>query len=132
MRFGADMNNRLLLWDHASNGKFKLCWAYENNVPDSHVYTFTTGSTITFDWKLVVTDNDIYFYVNDVLKLVRTAFNPQPVYIGSEALSAQFTDMVAVTKKNNAAEYEAEMEKIAADITAYGSQTIDRKIVVIA
>ena len=117
-------NNRILLWDHASNGNFKLAIPYNtSDVPQEDIYTLGANSKITIEWKLVVTDDDAYFYINGELKLVYAGYkgNVNSLRIGSEATESRFYDITAITKASDSEAFSAELQKMSDIIAQYGS-----------
>ncbi len=122
---------RILLWDNESNGKFKLAIPYEtNNIPAADIFTYTNGTTLTLQWKLVVTDDDAYFYVNNELKLVYTALGTgnEALIIGSEGTACKFYNISVKTMNGDADEYAAELANMSSVISQYGSRTTSEKI----
>lgn len=125
-------NERILLWDNASDGKIKLVIPYDTaGVPAEDIYTHTNGTTLTLSWKLVVTDDDVYFYINDELKLVYVAqkgLSSHPLTIGSEGTECKFYDMKAITKSADPDAYNAALDAMSDVIDLYGSQTAAQKV----
>jgi hypothetical protein len=125
-------NERILLWDHASNGQFKLVIPYDTaSVPAEDVYTHENGSTLTIRWKIVATDDDVYFFIGDELKLVYTAqknLSSHPLTIGSEATECKFYEMKAITKSADPDAFNDALAKISDVIDLYGSKTSAQKI----
>ena len=130
-RFGSGdggMNSRFLIWNNQSDGIFRITAAYDTGNPLIRTLTFDGG--LEFDWKLVVTDNDAYLYVNDVLSVILTEIGTQgPLYVGSENLAVTFSDMQAVSLSADEEEYETELAAMQSVIGEYGdkntSQTIE-------
>lgn len=125
-------NERILLWDNASSGDIKIVIPYDtNNVPAEDIYKHTNGSTLTLSWKIVVTDDDVYFYVNGDLKLVYAAqkgLSSHPLTLGTEGVECKFYDMKAITKATDADAFKAALDDMADVIDTYGSKTASAKI----
>ena len=124
-------DNRILLWDHASNGQFKLCIPYDTNVPEEDIYTLKSSSKpIVIDWKIVYHGNNVYFFIDEELKLVYTALNniDAPLVLGSEGAACSFYNMRAVTLAENPAEYQQNIDSLYATISPYVSITTSQKI----
>ena len=122
------MTSRFLIWNNQSDGIFRITAAYDTGNPLIRTLTFDGG--LEFDWKLVVTDNDAYLYVNDVLSVILTEIGTQgPLYVGSENLAVTFSDMQAVSLSADEEEYETELAAMQSVIGEYGdkntSQTIE-------
>ncbi len=125
-------NERILLWDNASDGNIKLVIPYDtNNVPADDIYKHQNGSTLTLTWKIVATDDDVYFYINDELKLVYAAqkgLASHALTLGSEGVECKFYDMKAITKTADADAFEAALDEMSDAIDLYGSKTAAQKI----
>ncbi|MBE6607723.1 MAG: SGNH/GDSL hydrolase family protein [Ruminococcaceae bacterium] len=125
-------NERILLWDNASDGNIKIVIPYDTaNVPAEDIYKHQNGTTLTLTWKIVVTDDDVYFYVNDELKLVYAAqknLDKHPLTIGTEGVECKFYEMKAITKASDAAAFEAALGEMSDVIELYGSKTAAQKI----
>ena len=125
-------NERILLWDNNSDGKLKLVIPYDTgSVPAEDIYTHTNGTTLTLNWKIVVTDDDVYFYIGDELKLVYVAqknLSSHPLTIGSEATDCKFYDMKAITQTADPDAYNAALDAMSDVIDLYGSKTAPQKI----
>lgn len=109
IRFG-DHTDRFLFWDSGSNGKYQMGYAvggnYVSSAPERSVYTKLDGETLTLDIELVVTSNNAYLYVNNILELI---YLNLPTYgsvmVGSEATKAKFYDFEAKTKADDINDY---------------------------
>ena len=124
-------NNRILLWDNESVGKFKLCIPYDTNVPAEDIYTFTPGTTLTISWKIVCHEDYVYFYIDDQLQLVYTAINNYqyvPLRLGSEAVECKFYDIKALTLADDKAEYDKVIDGMKDTISKYSTHTSYEKI----
>ena len=125
-------NERILLWDNNSDGNVKLVIPYNtNNVPAEDIYTHQNGTTLTLDWKIVATDDDVYFYVNGELKLVYAAqkgLSSHPLTLGSEGVECKFYDMKAITKAADPDKFNAKLGEMSDVIDTYGSKTTAEKI----
>lgn len=125
-------NERILLWDNENTGNFKLVIPYNtNNVPAEDVFTLQTGAPLTLSWKLVVTDDDVYFFVNGELRLVYAAqkgLASHPLTLGAEGVECKFYNMQAITQASDPDAYAAALEGMADVIEAYGSKTAAEKI----
>ena len=122
--------NRILLWDHASNGQFKLCIPYDTNVPAEDIYTLKDSKTLTIDWKIVHHNNNVYFFIGEELKLVFAAVGNSnaALTLGSEGTAASFYSMRAVTLTDNPAEYQQNIDSMQAVIDTYKNITTFQKI----
>lgn len=124
-------NDRILLWDNEKNGNFKLCIPYTTTgIPAEDIYTLKEGETLTLSFKIVCTDNDLYFYLNGELKLVYTnlADNGNPLTLGSTATSCRFYDMKASTLEHDKEEYDAVINEMSDVIETYEQYTEYKKI----
>ena len=125
-------NERILLWDNASDGNVKLVIPYDTaTVPAEDIYKHQNGTTLTLTWKIVVTDDDVYFYVNGELKLVYAAqkgLASHPLTLGSEGVECKFYDMKAITKTADPDEFSAALDGMSDVIEQYGSKTSAAKI----
>ncbi|MBQ2686098.1 MAG: hypothetical protein IJF55_00010 [Clostridia bacterium] len=124
-------NDRILLWDNEKNGNFKLCIPYTTTgIPAEDIYTLKEGETLTLSFKIVCTDNDLYFYLNGELKLVYTnlADNGNPLTLGSTATSCRFYDMKASTLEYDKEEYNAVINEMSDVIDTYEQYTEYKKI----
>jgi hypothetical protein len=124
-------NERILLWDNNSDGNVKLVIPYNTNVPAEDIYKHQNGSTLTLDWKIVATDDDVYFYLNGELKLVYAAqkgLSSHPLTLGSEGVECKFYDMKAITKDADPDAFNAALGEMADVIDQYGSKTAAEKI----
>ena len=123
-------NNRILLWDNQNDGNFKLAIPYDTvNVPKEDIYKFTSGNTLTLEWKLVVTDNDAYFFIGNELKLVYAGYsNSNELRLGSEGAESRFYDMTVITKAADSAEFDAELTAMSAIIEQYDKNVSQQKI----
>ena len=102
-----------------------------NNVPAEDVFALQSGSPLTLSWKLVVTDDDVYFYINGELRLVYAAqkgLASHPLTLGSEGVVCKFYDMNAITQVSDPDAYAAALAEMADVIDAYGSKTAAEKI----
>ncbi len=121
-KFNGD-NNRILIWDNKSQDKWKIGWAcasgYNSDAPQNAVYERESGTTLTLEWKLVVTDSDAYFYVNGDLKLVWKNLSGTSLTISSENTTCKIYAMKGLSLKNDKTEYEAEIEKMKETIETY-------------
>ena len=125
-------NERILLWDNENTGNFKLVIPYDtNNVPAEDVFALQSGSPLTLSWKLVVADDDVYFYINGELRLVYAAqkgLASHPLTLGSEGVVCKFYDMNAITQVSDPDADAAALAEMADVIDAYGSKTAAEKI----
>ena len=125
-------NERILLWDNNSDGKIKLVIPYNTgNVPNEDIYVHENGTTLTLRWKIVVTDDDVYFYINDELKLVYAAqkgLSDHVLTLGSEGTECKFYDMKAITQAADPDEFNAALAEMSDVIDTYGSKTVAEKI----
>ena len=125
-------NERILLWDNNSDGNVKLVIPYNtNNVPAEDIYTHQNGTTLTLDWKIVATDDDVYFYVNGELKLVYAAqkgLSSHPLTLGAEGVECKFYEMKAITKAADPDKFNAKLGEMSDVIDTYGSKTTAEKI----
>jgi hypothetical protein len=124
-------NERILLWDNNSDGNVKLVIPYNTNVPAEDIYKHENGTTLTLNWKIVATDDDVYFYLNGELKLVYAAqkgLSSHPLTLGSEGVECKFYDMKAITKAADPDEFNAALGEMADVINTYGSKTTAEKI----
>ena len=114
---------RILLWDNATKKTFKLCIPYvTDGVPEEDIYRLEAGKALTLDWKIVMTDDDLYFFIGDELKIVYTGLGSGPLVIGSENAACTFRDMTALTKTDDGADYEQALAEYAAYLSEYGSR----------
>jgi len=123
IQFGIDTgNNRVLLWDNDSNKSFLLCIPYTTSgIPADDTYTLESGKTLTISWKIVMTDDDMYFFIGDELKIVYTGLPAGELKLGSEATAVKFYDMTAKTKVDDGAAYDEAIKEYASIIAQYGS-----------
>ena len=123
-------DNRILLWDHASNGQFKLCIPYDTNVPEEDIYTLKSSNPIVIDFKIVYHNNNVYFFIGDELKIVYTAVGntEAPLVLGSEGAACSFYNMRAVTLAANPAEYQQNIDSLYATISPYVGISTAQKI----
>jgi lysophospholipase L1-like esterase len=119
-------NNRILLWDNESAGKFKICIPYDTNVPAEDICHYTAGQTLTVEWKVVCHNDYVYFFIGNELKLVYTAINNTqkiPLTIGSENVDCSFYDMQALTLADDKAEYDKAIAEMSDIISKYSGYT---------
>jgi hypothetical protein len=128
IQFAFTDGKRILLWDYDSKGVFDLGWAYTKDKVDT--YSFTPGQTLTISWKIVVTDNDLYFYIGDELKLVYTAIPAEltALRLGSEETACKFYDMSCLTLADDAAEFNQQLAAMQSAIQTYGSSTTEARL----
>ena len=116
-------SDRFLLWDNQTNGQYKVGYAYngghKNDAPANAIYTKEAGKTLTLEWKVVVTDSDAYFYVNDALRLVWKGIPDKSFLITSEHVTVKFYDMSAKTSADDSQEYAAVIAAMQSTIDAY-------------
>ena len=123
-KFDGD-GNRILLWDNPGDGSLKLKCAVNGNydalgtVPDNAKYQIKSGEKLTLTWKLVVTDNDAYLYINGELRMVWKNIPGNSVNLSSEAVACKFYDMTAKTLADDKAEYEKIISDMQSTIDAY-------------
>ena len=77
---------------------------------------------ITMIVKSLMTDDDLYFFIGDELKIVYTGLGSGPLVIGSENAACTFRDMTALTKTDDGADYEQALAEYAAYLSEYGSR----------
>ena len=123
IQFGIDGgSNRVLLWDNDSNKSFLLCIPYiTSGVPADDTYMFESGKTLTIEWKIVMTDDDMYFFIGNELKIVYTGLPGGDLKLGSEAAAVKFYDMTAKTKVDDGAAYDEAIKEYASIISQYGN-----------
>ena len=116
--FRGQSTQRFLLWDRNENGGYNgsltVGWtiAGENAASDPNRDIFKMPGELTF--KILFTDKNVYLYVNDKLEAVfynETA--PGPLYIGTEGLTATFTDLEVYTLSADASVYYAAVAEVA-------------------
>ncbi len=123
-KFDGD-GNRILLWDNPGDGSLKLKCAVNGNydalgtVPNNAKYQIKSGEKLTLTWKLVVTDNDAYLYINGELRMVWKNIPGNSVNLSSEAVACKFYDMTAKTLADDKAEYEKIISDMKSTIDAY-------------
>ncbi|MGN1093405.1 MAG: SGNH/GDSL hydrolase family protein [Candidatus Neoclostridium sp.] len=123
-KFDGD-GNRILLWDAENDGYLKLRCSLGNEygalgaVPDNAKYQKKAGETLTLTWKLVVTDADAYFYVNDALRLVWKNIPGNSLNISTENVAGKIYDMSAKTSADDSQEYAAVIAGMQSTIDAY-------------
>lgn len=124
-RFNGDAN-RMLLWNRASDGQFKVGYNYNNggyntDAAANATYAFTSGTTLTLGFKLVVTSSDAYLFINDsfVLAFIDIAGSELGLILSSEAATCRFYDMQIATKADTLAEYNEKLSEIDTVIEAY-------------
>ena len=124
IEFGIDNGNeRILLWDNTSEKTFKLCIPYTTSgIPEEDIYRLKSGETLTVDWKIVMTDDDLYFFIGDELKIVYTGLGAGALIIGSENAACKFYNMSALTKADDKEEYENALSAYSAMIAEYGGK----------
>ncbi|MBQ7171719.1 MAG: hypothetical protein IJR89_05530 [Clostridia bacterium] len=122
VEFGVNSaKERVLLWDNTTQKTFKLCIPYvTTGIPAEDIYRLESGKTLTLDWKIVMTDDDLYFFIGDELKLVYTGLPAGALVIGSENAACRFYDMTALTKTDDGAEYEQALAEYADLLAEYG------------
>lgn len=130
IQFGVDSwNNRVLLWDNETKGKFKLCMGLvNNNVPEEDVFTFKSGETLTIEWKIVMTDNDMYFFVNGELKVVMANQPDGLLVIGSESTACRFYEMSALTLTDDGDAYNTAIAEYEDIINTYKNVTENTRV----
>ena len=127
-KFDGD-GNRILLWDNPGDGSLKLKCAVNGNydalgtVPNNAKYQIKSGEKLTLTWKLVVTDNDAYLYINGELRMVWKNIPGNSVNLSSEAVACKFYDMTAKTLADDKAEYEKIISDMKSTIDAYKNNT---------
>ncbi len=109
IRFG-EPSDRFLFWDSASNGKYQMGYACQNNyvsnAPERSVYTKLDNETLTLNIEVVVSSNNAYLYVNGTLELIYLNLPSYSAFlIGSEATKANFYDFEAKTKVDDENDY---------------------------
>ena len=125
-KFDGD-GNRILLWDNPGDGSLKLKCAVNGNydalgtVPDNAKYQVKSGETLTIEWKLVVTDNDAYLYLNGELRMVWKNIPGNSVNLSAEHVACKFYDMTAKTLADDKAEYEQIISDMQSTIDAYAN-----------
>ncbi len=132
-------NNRFLLWDSNSDKTFGLGYCangeYANETTATNTFVYTEGTTYTVYWKLIVTAKNAYFYFgvpNDstIDYTLEAVFYNVPVRqnmkLGAQAMVTRSYDMVAKTKLDDAAEYDALIA--AANITDYENLAISTNL----
>ena len=92
-------------------------------VPDNAKYQIKSGEKLTLTWKLVVTDNDAYLYINGELRMVWKNIPGNSVNLSSEAVACKFYDMTAKTLADDKAEYEKIISDMQSTIDAYKNNT---------
>ncbi len=115
-----EANYRFLIWDNNSDKTFGLGYiagsSSANETASTTKFTVTEGSTYTIYWKLIVTDRNAYFYFgalsgNSVNYTLEAIYFNVPVAhgmrIGAQAMATRVYDMVAKTKLDDEAEYNA-------------------------
>lgn len=127
-RFGEKSNSRFLIWNNNSDGIFKITAAYDTGNELIRTLTFDEG--LEFDWKLVVTDNDGYLYINNELCVILTEISgsEKNLYVGSEGLDVNFTDMKAITQEKDEAEFDAEIAAMQSVIDIFGNKNSTQTI----
>lgn len=124
-------SDRILFWDNASKGQFKLCIPYNTNVPEEDIYTLVDNEKLTINWKIVYHENDLYFFINDELKLVYAGIDNSkgtPLMLGSEGTECRFYDMNAVTLTDDAESYNNVIDSMSDIISIYGNTSEYTKI----
>jgi len=123
VQFGINtFDHRVLLWDNDSNKSFLLCIPHiTSGVPQEDTYTLESGKTLTISWKIVMTDDDMYFFIDNELKLVYTGLPAGKLLIGSQNTVCRFYDMTATTKADDGAAYDEAMKEYASIIAQYGN-----------
>ena len=123
-KFSGD-NNRILLWDNNTDGNWKVGYAcggaYNSNAPAKDIFVKESGKTLTLEWKLVVTDNDVYFYVNNALRLVWKGVPGSDITLSTENVGGKFYDMSALTLKDDKAEYDTAVAGMKSVIDSYAA-----------
>lgn len=128
-------DRRFLIWNRDSaDGIFTVgCQQSGTAIDDckENAFTKTAGNTLTLYWKIVITDNDAYFYVGDTEENVRLravyvaipVSSPISFALGTEGVTGRLYDMTAKTLVDDAAEYNALIEECSEEIGAYGVGT---------
>lgn len=115
------MGSRFLIWNNESNGIFKITAAYDTS--NALIRTLTWDGELRFAWKLVVTDNDAYLYIDGDLAVILTEISGSGnLYVGSEGVDVSFTDMQALTPALNEDAYQAELAAMQDIIAAYAEK----------
>ena len=115
------MESRFLIWNNESNGIFKITAAYDTS--NALIRTLTWDGELRFAWKLVVTDNDAYLYIDGDLAVILTEISGSGnLYVGSEGVDVSFTDMQALTPALNEDAYQAELAAMQDIIAAYAEK----------
>ena len=119
IQFGFHSRCRFLIWDSNTTGSFGIGWRDANNIhigKDVGLVPYTKNVKVTIPFKLAITSKNAYFYLGNenggtveytlkaVCKNVTTFSN---LAYGTEAMNSRAYDLVAKTKADDSAEYDA-------------------------
>ena len=135
-----NFSDRFLIWGNdikaGQSGDFKVGYAcggtHVNTAPAEDTYAYTAGETLTLEWKIVITDNDAYLYINNELKLVYVSLPSDacnPFRLSSENAACKFYDMEAVTLLSDETAYEAELAAMQDVIDQYDNSSSSANVV---
>jgi hypothetical protein len=128
-RFGG-YEYRMLLWNNESNNRLKVGYAYgsyNSDAPENAIYTFTPDQTLTLDFKLAVTDDDGYLYINGQLVLVfihvSGTGDVNPLVISSESMGCKIYNMTACSKDFDSSDYVAAVSSMSETLNLYAGRS---------
>ncbi len=130
----ADYDDRFLIWDNNNDGTFGLGWAFPNHLNETHaptedLYKFTAGQTLTLNWKVVLYNDNIYFYLSEgsnALELKAIYKNHDinsNLSIYSEETGCKFYDMEVLSKANDETGFNNAISALSADMAKANSLT---------
>ena len=129
-----DFYDRILLWNNASNGNFKTGYACRGNHQVNETTYYTLGNTpLVLEWKIVITDNDAYLYINGELEIVYQCLTEnacKPFMLSSENVDCRFYDMEAISLITDPDEYEQALAEMSDVLDTYGNATATAAIFV--
>ena len=119
--------DRFLLWNNASDGNFKTGYACRgtHTVNDNNYYTLAS-EPLVLEWKIAITDNDAYLYINGDLKIVYQCLTEnacKPFMLSSENVTCRFYDMEAISLVTDPSEYKRALADMSDVLDTYGNAT---------
>ena len=120
-------NDRFLIWDNGGNNQFKVGTPY--TVTNSIIYKLETGKPIVIDWKVVVTADDVYYYLDgDLVAVYTNVASSDAFIIGSEWATCTFSDMQAISLVVDGDKYTEALAQYKSVTDVYGKETESKKI----
>ena len=121
------------MWNSNNGGKYNCAYGWNgyNNTSAFGVYTKPANADLVLDIKMLVTDNDAYFFVNGKLKLVLLNC-PMDINFcfSSEKDDARLENVTVISQQYSATEYNAAISSgdLASALATYGSETATKAV----